>query len=290
MLSNYTNSIEEFKLENFIIDKELAESISYFLSKQTKLNNLNLSLNEIGNLSTRILLNNFSSSSITNISLNRIKIDLNIGQTIIDFIKKQTNITVINLGYNKIRNKLSNELFNTCSRYHSSKITIIWLYKLRFDHVIEDSLLLFLKNQKNLTKINFGGNFIGNELGRKILRILPNQCQSLNTLRLYNVGINYEIGNNILSEFVKNQKDLIILDIGKNKIQTEIAISLINTLINKNNFQEIWLQKTDINDDITESILNFIKKQINCFINLQDNHIKNQENIEKLRKASFLKI
>lgn len=261
-----------------------------FIGKQRNLEYLDISSNSLRNdIIEKIFYKLFSRlgkscTEITELYISNIGINYDIELTIIDFVRVQEKLNILQTNLNNLGINYVNELFKILSE---KKVNIkeIGFGELSKNEKVNINIIHFFIKQFNLHKLNLNSMKIGNEYCQEIFVQLSENCDTLTELRINNIFMDKNI-QPYLGYFIKQQYNLTILDISSNEIGNKLGKKIFEQLNKLCTLNELYLNDIAVGDGIGQIFSDFISQQrYLCILNISSNEIGN-----KLTSEIFLKL
>ncbi|CAD5121408.1 DgyrCDS9928 [Dimorphilus gyrociliatus] len=149
-------SLKKLTLFKYEFSREEMEDFKIFLNKQSHLEKLNLKLNNLkDNIGLKIFSDSYrnDNNTITELSLHKCKLSVNMADKLGLFIGRQTNLEVLDLSGINMQNKIGCNLFRAISE-KCCNILDLKLGKCTFSRDMAEYLIEFIDNQKRLNVLD----------------------------------------------------------------------------------------------------------------------------------------
>ena len=274
-------SLTKFDISGNSIPTHAVDNIAIFLSKNDKLEELNLSCNELKELGVRNILDSINLSNLTRLSISNNQITHL--KYITDILTRATRLVELDMSYNHLRAEgMINFLYQTKSIFTN-------LVKLNISgNIISDGIAQAFANvlleNSQLKELNLSDNNLHTEGIRKIFDGL--KISSLIKLHISHNNITEQAAD-YMAIFLSRNKKLEELDLSHNNLQSPGAIKIFRASLPR--LTVLNISHNDITTRAANDVATFLSSTKLEKLNLSHNHLLS-DGIIKLCKANLSKL
>ena len=222
------SSLTKFNICKNLIDPLAANILAKFLSKNGKLQELNLSHNDLQAEGIKTILSevNFRNLILLNINDNNVNLCV-----IKESLSYATNLTELDLSYNKMNNAVDAMMFFSALKNSLTNLMKLYISGIcqEINNEAVEELVGFLSQNNTLKELDLSSNNIHPEAASKIFVSLSNS--TLSKLNISHNMITDEVTDNI-ANFLINCTNLKVLDLSHNSLQDDGALQIFYSIKN----------------------------------------------------------
>lgn len=227
---NNISTLKVFNISGNSLPLHAAEYLAGFLSKNSELQELDLSNNNLQESGISRVLGSIKGSNLTKLNISKNNANL---KGIVDILSCSTQLVELNLSYNKLNDAVDTTRFFSESKSIFGSMAIINLSSIC--HEINEEAAIALSNAfsqcSKLKELDLSYNNLSTEAIIKIM----SELNSLNSMTKFIIGHNNitEHAAEYIAAFLSKNKDLEVVDLSYNNLQSAGAVKICKTNISK---------------------------------------------------------